>query len=55
MMAQGEGSQQVVESRWVIAHHSLIFSDIADSELPVSSRCITSHCRYSVVHVSGEY
>jgi hypothetical protein len=37
MMAQGEGSQQVVESLQVTALHSLMLGDIVDSELPVVS------------------
>jgi len=37
-MAQGDPSQQVVESHWVIALHSSILGDIVDSELPVGSR-----------------
>ena len=45
MIAQGDPSRQVVESRWVIALHSLILRDIVDSELPVGSRCIISFCR----------
>jgi len=45
MMAQGEGSLQVVESRWEIALYSSILGDIVDSELPVGSRCIISFCR----------
>jgi hypothetical protein len=45
MMAQGDPSRQVVESRWVIALHSSILGDIVDSELPVGSRCIISFCR----------
>jgi len=40
MMAQGEGSRQVVEFHWEIALHSSILGDIVDSELPVSSCCI---------------
>jgi hypothetical protein len=38
MMAQGDPSQQVVESCWVIALHSVILADIVDSEPPVRSR-----------------
>ena len=45
MMGQGEGSLQVVISRWAIALHSSILGDIVDSELPVSSRCMISFGR----------
>jgi len=45
MMAQGVPFQQVVESRCVIALHSLILGDIVGSELPLGSRCIISFCR----------
>jgi len=54
MMAQGEGSLQVLESCWVIGLHSSISSDIVDSELPVGSHCRISFCKYSISHVSGE-
>ena len=40
MMAEGEGSRQVVESHWEIALHSSILGDIVDSELPIGSYCI---------------
>jgi hypothetical protein len=48
MMAQGDASQQVVESRWVKALHSLVLGDTVDSELPVGYLCIISFCRYSI-------
>jgi hypothetical protein len=35
MMAQGEGSRPVVESRSVVALHSSTLGDIVDSKLPV--------------------
>ena len=45
MMAQGDSSRQVAESKWVIDLHSLILGDIVDSELPVGSRCMIPVCR----------
>jgi len=45
IMAQGEGSQQVVESRWVIGFHSSILGDSVDSEFPVGFRCMISFAR----------